>query len=71
MLGYLTGFGAAALADAIGANLTTKFPKQQWETLWSELRDQLEASHKRMKDTRAVFHGLKVASLGPQHGDTK
>ena len=61
MLGYLAGFGADNIAEAICAHLTSQFPKKEWQVFWSELRSHLESSSRKFSDTRKVFTGEKRA----------
>jgi len=62
MLGYLAGFGANNIAQAIAKELTSRWPKDEWETLWSELRRELERTASHYSNVRAVFSGTKVAT---------
>jgi len=61
MLGYLAGFGADNIADAIDTKLISQFQKEEWEKLWSDLRAELERTASHYRDVRAVFAGQKRA----------
>lgn len=61
MLGYMASFGGKAIAEKVFDKIGHKFSKEEWETLWTEMRSALEAADARFRDTRNVFVGNKKA----------
>jgi hypothetical protein len=66
MLGWLAGYGAKQIAEAITKDLTSKYPKEEWEALWQALRGELERTAEHFRNVRAVFHGEKMAVEHPK-----
>jgi len=61
MLAYLASFGGANIGAVICRGLGQKFKEDDWNSLWSALRDETERAKKKFDDTRMVFNGIKRA----------
>jgi hypothetical protein len=66
MLGWLAGYGAKQIAEAITKDLTSKFSKEEWEALWSTFRCELERTAEHFRNVRSVFCGEKMAADYPK-----